>query len=280
MVVSAVPQIFPVSAFAHAVRVGDSGLMAIFTAYFDASGSLGDKNVRVFTVAGFIAKQERWAAFEREWRLVRDNLGLAGCLHMKEFNFSRGAFESWPPDDPRRPKLIDALTDLIGKYSEKEFDVSLLLDDYRAADMMFALHEFANPYALVASIAVSRVSKWMKDNQPGDSVLFVFEKGDIRQDELRKLLRAESGPEPIFTPKEWTENGVRMECSPLQACDFIAYEHAKALTDTIYKDKRKLRRSMLSLAKKTDYGQYTGLGFEFLIRVCQTFNLPMRPHVP
>jgi hypothetical protein len=275
------PEIFPVSAISRAVRGDDGGFMAIFTAYFDASGTWPDRNLTTLTVAGFIARQDSWSAFEKEWRQARTDLGLFGCLHMKHFAHHLEEFQCWKGDEKRRVALLKALADLIGKYTEKTLSLALLLDGYRAANMMFALEEYVKPYPLIASVIVSRVHSRMRENHPADSVLSVFESGDTDQNQLNRLVATDGVPDgvqPIFTKKEWWENGHRMECSPLQACDFIAYEHSKALTDMFQKNKTKARMSLAEIAKKTNETEHPALGFEFCINICRAFNLQMREY--
>jgi hypothetical protein len=56
--------------------------MAMFTAYFDASGAPDDPNVNNLTVAGFLASADQWIIFDRRWKNVLKKYGVTALHHL------------------------------------------------------------------------------------------------------------------------------------------------------------------------------------------------------
>ena len=152
--------------------------MAVFVAYFDASGDPDDPACRVLTVAGWIAPEAKWRRLERAWKAVCGREGVSG-LHMKDFAHSRHEFTTWKGDEPRRQRFLSDLAQIIRHYTNREFSHSMFLDGYRAVNAQYELRErVGSPYALGAWLSISAVQDWMRKTHPDDDVLFVFEKGD------------------------------------------------------------------------------------------------------
>ncbi len=53
--------------------------MAIFSAYFDASGT---KRTKVLTVAGFVSRASKWDRFNVEWSAIFVGQKEVASLHM------------------------------------------------------------------------------------------------------------------------------------------------------------------------------------------------------
>lgn len=237
--------------------------------YFDASGSPNDPNCRILTVAGFAASTEQWRGFEKDWQALLASEGI-DCLHMKEFAHSVGAFRHWKRDETRRRRLVAHASQIIGKYANEVFSIAIMLDEYRAADRVYKLSEFCKPYTIAASIVITRAKKSLAETYPDHSLSCVFEKGDVDQDQLVKFLRMDGSEVPLqFLEKS---------CAPLQAADFLSYEHTKNLSDYMVADRRKVRESLwsLSVATGTVGKKFTVLGYPMFSLMAETFKLPKR----
>jgi hypothetical protein len=224
--------------------------MPVSIAYFDAGGSAADPKSRVLSVAGYIATQERWDRLERDWIAVLEREQIS-IFHMKDVAHWRGEFRSWKDDEPRRQRFLNDLAAIIRRHTRREFSVSIFLDGYRAVDAAYRLHEeVGHPYMACAWLCISDVLAWAKEQRPLHEILFVFEKGDAHQAELTRLLRqshVKLGEDPIFLDKNAAGDG--HGCVPLQCADFLAYEHAKNLTDIYLKGRTKARGSLFVLTK-------------------------------
>jgi hypothetical protein len=105
---------------AHAVLFGRfSGRtpVAIFTAYFDASGT---KKMPVLTVAGFVSHVKRWDQFESKWSAILKRYGVS-TLHMTEFASSKGEFKNWRGQSDRRRTFITELAECIKQEAKRGF---------------------------------------------------------------------------------------------------------------------------------------------------------------
>ena len=66
--------------------------MAMFTAYFDESGTHGDSSNVV--MGGYIAEVVQWTEFAREWSRMKAEEDVE-IFHRVEMEHFRGEFENW-----------------------------------------------------------------------------------------------------------------------------------------------------------------------------------------
>ncbi len=213
--------------------------MSVYVVYFDASGTKDDPNTPSMTVAGFVTTESKWRKFERDWAFALAAEGIT-ILHMKEFAHSTGQFAvGWKNDEPRRRRFLQSLHRVIKRRTDRPISATLILSEYKAVDKVYKLHEsIGQPYSVTAQLAITLTRKWMKRSHPKDDILFIFEKGDDDQAELAiEVKHFKLVVSPIFVEKD-SHVGV-----PLQAGDFIAYEHGKVFNDLIKTGKQRLRKS-------------------------------------
>ena len=278
-------RIFPVRSIARAIlgrnRTHRPAFMAILSAYLDASGSVNDPQCEIFVVGGYVATEEQWEKFENHWQRALDEASVSH-LHMKHFAHSLGEFKAWKGDEPRRIRFLNRLIEIIRDHNLEDFSAGLNMADYREIDKRFRMTESLGAYAIIAASAMANIEKWHSRYRQDDSMLFLLEKGDAQQDSLRKLASRtglQAGPDPIFISKHWTENGIDKYCLPIQASDFLAYEHAKGLTDFFKKGKRESRESLFQLGSRRMGPRpptWTYLNAKFLDLSCQFFKVPKR----
>ena len=185
--------------------------LAMFTAYFDASG---DNSCRfVVAVCGFVASADAWITWETEW-LERLRVSDLDALHMKELEKSK------------HQKLIADLCEITRNHVARKFGVVVvnreILSRLSKTDQE-TLH--MNSYALAGRTAARMVKVWT-DGWSGPFPEIVFEKGDAGQEDLRHLLISQGYPEPDFRPKKtYTDQRsgiVHKAAVPLQAADLFA----------------------------------------------------------
>jgi hypothetical protein len=227
--------------------------MAVFHAYLDASGDAEDPKSRVISVAGWISTERKWERFEQEWRKVLKDESVS-MLHMRQCAHWRGEFKHWGKDEDRRRRFLERLTKVMKRWTHQSFGVSLLLDAYDDVNRRRRLQEtFGRPYALTAGFVVTLVNHWMTKNHPNDLALFIFEKGDTRQGEMVDWMKRENlvHPDALMILDKRIVKGDRVYyCEPLQASDFVAYEHAKAAHNYFYKGETKVRGTMLQISPR------------------------------
>jgi len=85
-------QISPLQHWVLAANIDRKGNhhVAVFTAYFDASGS---DSSRVMTVAGFVSSAQKWGRFEKDWKSFLPP--TVSMFHMTDFVTAKEGWESW-----------------------------------------------------------------------------------------------------------------------------------------------------------------------------------------
>jgi hypothetical protein len=189
--------------------------MAMFTVYFDASGH--PDGTSVFSVAGFIANAQQWIDIQDGWESVLARYEIHNGLHMKEYSHSVGEYAKWKEDRPKHRQFLIDLIAVIVPHVQHSFACSIDLDDYRRIDKELRTRKFMSPLALAGGRCIANVRKWAEHERVHpDSILYIFEDGDIDKTNLIRSVEHDFGFTPLFQPKG--------KSSALQAADLIAYE--------------------------------------------------------
>jgi hypothetical protein len=193
------------------------------TLYCDAS-----RNGGYTVVAGAIASVNEWKTFDSEWSPILKKSGLA-YFRMSEFAHSTGQFKSgWKKNEERRRQLLLDLATVIHRNVRCWIGACVSQRDYDAADEIFELHEFLQPYPLCGYTCVELAYKWRElrhlDYLPME---YIFEEGDEHAGQLSDAVRRYKGQYPIFRRKREEETQPSNLLTPLQVGDFAAYEIGK-----------------------------------------------------
>jgi hypothetical protein len=211
------------------MRNWPNDVMALITAYFDASGT---PDTQVLSVGGLVSTAEKWVAFSEAWQEILEAFEVS-AFHMKDYAHSNGEFSSWKCDEPKRRRLLRALIRVIEDHVEYTVAHALLMNDYRAMDQKYCLSEFMRPYTFVASSCVGAIGPWARGaSYDPDAIAYVFEKGDIDQSDLPRCWESQFPHmriKPVFFKKsdKYPDPTIR-PIRPFEAADLIAYENHKA----------------------------------------------------
>lgn len=233
--------------------------LAMFTAYFDDSGSPDDGSALV--VAGYVSSIDQWLRFEREWNEILADVSVKR-FHMKDFAHSRGEFEHLKGKESKRRRLIEQLVGTIRVRVRKSFSCVVILKDFRDVDGKYQLREYlGNPYSFCGRHCAARVRLWAQHyDYPESQIRYVFEQGAKGKGELITVMQRDGFPPPIFESKG---------LAPLQAADFVAWEHLKATKQAQVGDVRGFRRSLIELSRiPHDWGIYEK---KQLVKLCKKF---------
>jgi hypothetical protein len=250
-----------------------SSLMAMFTVYFDASGS-GTQG-EALSVAGFIARTEDWLRFEKSWQIVL-NAYKVKALHMKEFAPGSGEFASWKDDKKRRREFMQDLINVVGNKCLNSFVSCIMLAPFRELDKEYCLSEVHKPLALAGTTCIDKVVHWAKRNKVADErIAYMFEDGDKDKGDLMRFSEKLFNYVPNFLKKH--------QSVAFQAADLLAYEHRRANKDIFEAGPgvlgmEDLRGSLQALDKSPphqddDWGIYA---FPELEALCSKNNYPLR----
>ena len=229
--------------------------MTEYALYLDASGHPDDQPYIV--VAGFVAAEQQWLAFELEWKTALGEYGLGSVFHMVDFEASKL---------PNRGQILQRLTEIINKHTLAHFSCFVSLKDYKKLNETYMVEEvLGTPYALAARGMATFVNTWKKANlKKGDCLLTFVERGTKHQGDMDEAFRRDALEVPIPVPKAHPS---------VQPEDLLAWEIFNFLK------KGNERRSLVNLMKDREF--YEGIMQEQnLIETCKNAKVPLRKDVP
>jgi len=249
----------------------------VFTAYYDESGSPEEHAV---AVAGFVATDESWKEFERNWSYTLRQFGISQ-FHAVDFAHSVGDFAKWKGHN-KAPNLRDErqwfLRQLLAHIKLRAWFCCshvVRMEDYRKVNEVYFLNA-VQPYALGGRTAVKSVTDWAGRNKiPEAQIKHVFEDGAKHKGVLQKRIIKDKGFEPTFKKKG--------EAVQLQAADLLAYETPAAIRAIFEKgvtDFDDLRYSLRMLDevphRLVDWGTYSEKDLEIF---CVNAGIPRRDSI-
>jgi len=236
-----------------------------FTAYFDASRGDG-----ITTVAGWLGTTVAWESFDIDWKILLAQYDIP-YFHMREFAPSVGPFKKWKGQEGLRANFLRKAVHIIGH--SVHYGLGCMIEDAIFAKMneTYALTEvFGNPFCLAARDCLAHANLWLRKDQRGLEVDYVFEDGDEGKGCLINVLKLNDPPiVPQFAPSRGPSARL-----PLQGADFAAWELLKATKIGEYTPLYKHRASMKALAQID--GMWGKYGEQDLTRLCQELKIPLR----
>lgn len=175
--------------------------------YLDAAGHPSDQDYLV--VAGFLASEQQWLTFEREWKECLGTNGVADPFHANKF------FHEYA-NSPLKYPILQELVNVIVRNVRCAFSSTIDLIQYRRINERYRFEEIVGtPYAMSARTVIYNLGEWRKLSRCDDPVLFFVESGTLHEGDMRECLRdRDKLPEPIPVPKAMPA---------CQAADLYAY---------------------------------------------------------
>jgi hypothetical protein len=245
--------------------------LAHYQAYFDASGHPDDRGqiAPAFFVSGFVANVEKWGRFDKHWLALLDHYDIAPPFHMKDFEAGVGQYAPWKDDKPRRDEFRMAAIRLINVHTNKPFSAGLILPDFYR---MFEEYDVParvprEPLVWCGLTVCEMVKRWSANRvragvvRRTDKIDFLFEDGDKHRGRLSEAFDQQIGLRPSFRRKE--------EAVAFQACDMLAWENRRWLTDRANPAWRGPRPSSVRLVHQfpSDFGGF--YNWDTLSRSCE-----------
>lgn len=196
--------------------------------YFDESGTHADP--KVFTLAGFVAAEDAWAAFEPRWQAVLHSEGIK-VFHMVDFAQRRGEFETGWKDENRRRSFLGRLLDVIIEARPHGFTFSVFIPDYGEVFASAVANApdgdlLSEPYVFCLQGCMQAIAAKV------ESILLPSEKVSLIFDRNKAIAgMAKNAHDDLLIGREWDPifyKGVdfkdKADFIPLQAADILAYE--------------------------------------------------------
>jgi hypothetical protein len=206
--------------------------MAMFTAYFDASGHGADQapGSSLF-VTGFVASVEKWLRFEERWLEHLAAYSITPPFHMTDFISGVDQYEALKNDAPKRELFLSQAVKIIKTNTRNTFSSGVVVDDLARMCREYDVGDLPRePYAFCGAQVMVRVGDWARRCvksrrlKATDELEFVFELGDLHQGHFLKYAKERIGRLLILKEKG--------KCIPFQACDLVAWAHRRALRNT------------------------------------------------
>lgn len=209
----------PYSLIGHFARiVGGRGWknvrLAMFTAYFDASGA---RDQNVVAVAGFVTSAEAWIEWEAAWlkRLRQDGLEW---FHYREL-------VEW--EAGKKQALISDLCWIIKDHVFYKAGVVVVNETIQVLTSDEREKWGINPYTLACRNVAAQMNTWTRSFGAPYPEIF-FEKGDDGQDRLDSHFELTGYPKPnIRRKRDWVNPKTNIKefgLAPFQSADLLAQQ--------------------------------------------------------
>lgn len=215
--------------------------MAMFTAYFDASGKAEDRDIMV--IAGFVSSEKKWLRFEREWAALLDAFHIAPPFHCTDYVAAKKPpYDQFHRNDALRDDFEKRAIRIIKATTHKPVSVGLMLSEARAVAAEYYLPVDFDPYNACGTYGAKCVREWAARHSNVERVEYVFEAGDGDIGNFSRAFERKYGTLPIFHRKA--------QHLQFQAADILAWRHARQIRDhTAGKQNR--REAFASLYTRT-----------------------------
>jgi hypothetical protein len=187
-----------------------------FGAYFDDSGHPDESHA--VTVAGFVATEEQWLLFEKEWKAaIAEPPYNLSIFHMTDFETDRSLSRE------EKDRLLNKLVGIIYTRARFHFSHSVQMEEYRVVNEQYAFEEsVGTPYALAGRTIAKSLNTWKAKYGGNDcKLLIAFEDGTKHKGDLMARMEADKLPRPMFLKKT--------QATPLEAADLAGWEVSYAL---------------------------------------------------
>lgn len=235
--------------------------MTEFSLYLDDSGH--PDNQPYLVVAGYVADESQWLAFEPQWRAALARFQLGDVFHMTDFMRE-------PRSKLRQDQILSTLALVTKRNTIHPFVCALDLAAYKRVNDEFALQEcHGAPFAITARSLARAIHIWQKENlKEGDHFLTFIEEGTKHYGDLEQVFKRDFIPIPNRVPKATPQ---------VQPSDILAWETFHWLCSGASGFGKNLDRLTRYARFKDDLG---GMIYERdLRRICADTVVPLRSNL-
>ena len=209
--------------------------------FFDGSQGEDDNASQWLTLAGYMATDAVWGAFQKKWEaMLRNRYPIAPYVHMYEMVSNTDPFErvvGWTED--KISQLVWDSLHLLQDLDKHDFRSFAYSIDLAARKKLLAEgYEIHDPYAICTSSCVALAFEWQYDTRPTNSErsYVFFDRGEKFIDYIRpKWLKERTPPGKVGLGSFWDwiidiqELDMRAH-PPIQAADVLAWARTRSLS--------------------------------------------------
>jgi hypothetical protein len=241
---------------ARSLALGRDSLMAMFTAYFDESGTHADS--RVVCMAGYVSTVVAWEQLGTEWKRMCDEEGIK-VLHRVDLENFKKEFKGW--DETRRRNILREANRLTRRYTQKGVFGAVVRKDFDQVMPGCVRRAFGGSYGWLVQEGMVGIGHWGMDRHRSDPINYVFEAGANGRHQVERMFNALYDAED----RTWRDKlllgswsfAEKQYVIQLQPADVLAYETYKHMLNRVVDGvKRDIRKSVRHLIRPTDEGHY------------------------
>ena len=234
--------------------------MTEYSLYLDDSGH--PDNQPYVVVAGYVASEAQWLAFEPEWKSTLAKYQLGDVFHMTDFMATRSRYTTL-----RLDQILGSLASVIKKHTVCPFFCAVDVAAYKRVNDEFTLQEcHGAPFAIATRAIWRDIHIWQRTLPAGDRFLAFVEEGTKHYGEMEQVLKRDGVSVPNRVPKSTPQ---------AQPADMLAWEGFNWLRAG---HPRKMGPNLDRLTKPIRRQQnFGGCMFEHDLRkICEDTNVMLR----
>lgn len=176
--------------------------------YLDDGGHPDDQPYLV--VAGYVATEAQWIAFESAWRQILNRFKLGSEFHMTDFMRDRYT-------TLKRDQILGELALTTKRHTLRPFVCAIDIAAWKRVNSEFALEEcHGAPFAIAARGLQKELRFWEAENLgAGDRMLVFVEEGTKHYGQMEQIFKRDKIPLPARVPKSMPQ---------VQPSDILAWE--------------------------------------------------------
>jgi Protein of unknown function (DUF3800) len=194
----------------------------MYHCYLDDSGGT---DMRIATMAGFVATAEDWSKLELDWDEILKKYDIP-ILHAKEFNDGRHPFTTWSKS--KRRQLAD---DLFSSAKEKMGGVSVAVRRVDVAKTKTELKKLQemSPIGICFALIMHQLVQKLHPTVMEKGLSFFVESGNSNNAEIKKYFQ-NMGKAKALAPALKEINFIdKNSCRAIQIADFLAFYSRRRL---------------------------------------------------
>jgi hypothetical protein len=196
-----------------------------YVSYVDEAGHSKDPRRKCLCLAGLLATEISWKAFDAEWRAACIEEGLTRSFHMKDLSSFKGEFESWTEEQRRR--LLAKLILAIRHANAIPIGSVVSVEDFNALSVS-QKDALKDPYFVAFQQLTYQIAVAAAMHIPPGRVTMMYARHPEHSrgvGSTKELWEAVQKYNPIIASFMHSyQCGEPIEHSPLQAADLWAYE--------------------------------------------------------
>jgi len=230
----------------------------------------------VYTIAAYVSESYQWERFEREWDEALTAYGI-DHFHMKDFAAKKG-YRDWPEN--KRVKFLRTLQHIIKSNTEKDFSVSVVVEDYNElippnTNLRIG---FGEPHVFAVIGCMKNINTWQKRAHINKPIEYIFERGSGHDTMLKRIFDEMDAEQMNFYRAGGGINFFGKETTPLQAADMLAYENRLEMCRQVNPTNRpKVRESLRNLRRaENDWSYYNAEHITIVLETAANIGLIQR----